>query len=202
MNRVELKLWSKSKLKNNLWNLWKGILFVSLINFGYSYLELLARNEIVLSLLQNIISIILYPLSVGLCAFFVYFVKDGNLNYNCIFDYFGQFWKLFKIYILISIIEALGLVCFIIPGIYLMFSYVLVPYLLVLRPELTISETLTLSRNMMKGHKLDLFVLGLSFLGWGVLSFLTFGILIIWVYPYIEISVTKFCLNIIDNYKN
>lgn len=49
----------------------------------------------------------------------------------------------------------------------------------------------------MQGHKLDAFVLGLSFIGWAILGTLTFGILYIWLYPYMQLTFTKFYLNIL-----
>ncbi|MHC9536721.1 DUF975 family protein [Dellaglioa sp. BT-FLS60] len=51
-------------------------------------------------------------------------------------------------------------------------------------PELTARQKLKLSAKLMKGHKFDLFVLELSFLGWNLLSTITFGISTIWVLPY------------------
>lgn len=56
------------------------------------------------------------------------------------------------------------------------FSYTLVPYIMAENPTLTANEAITLSRRMMRGHKWECFVAGLSFLGWQVLSVLTFGL--------------------------
>ena len=39
---------------------------------------------------------------------------------------------------------------------------------------------------MTEGHKFDLFVLGLSFLGWALLCVITLGIAAIWVTPYMS----------------
>ena len=44
----------------------------------------------------------------------------------------------------------------------------------------------------MKGHKWDLFVLMLSFLGWALLGALTFGILYIWILPYMNTTLILF----------
>ncbi|TCD54461.1 DUF975 family protein [Alloscardovia theropitheci] len=46
------------------------------------------------------------------------------------------------------------------------------------------TEAITASKNMMKGHKGELFVLDLSFLGWYILSGFTFGLLNLYVTPY------------------
>jgi len=49
---------------------------------------------------------------------------------------------------------------------------------------------------MMKGYKLDLFILWLSFIGWFILSVITFGIALIWVVPYIRLATTEFYLEV------
>ena len=44
----------------------------------------------------------------------------------------------------------------------------------------------------MDGHKMELFVLDLSFIGWYLLCVITFGIAFIWVAPYIQATKTNF----------
>lgn len=53
----------------------------------------------------------------------------------------------------------------------------------------------------MNGHKLDAFVLSLSFIGWAFVGALTLGIAYIWIYPYMAVTFTKFYLNILDSSK-
>jgi len=45
---------------------------------------------------------------------------------------------------------------------------------------------------MMKGHKAELFFLGLSFIGWFFLSVLTLGIGFLWLVPYVNTSLALF----------
>ncbi|MBW3095089.1 DUF975 family protein [Bifidobacterium sp. 64T4] len=66
--------------------------------------------------------------------------------------------------------------CTIIGGIIKTFSYLLVPFILAENPSMKACDAITLSRRMMKGHKWECFVAMLSFLGWDILSSLTFGI--------------------------
>lgn len=58
-----------------------------------------------------------------------------------------------------------------------MLSYFLVPYIMAENPTIRANEAITLSRRMMNGHKWECFVAQLSFLGWHVLSTLTFGLI-------------------------
>lgn len=64
----------------------------------------------------------------------------------------------------------------IVGGVIKRYSYYLVPYILAENPTLTGREAITLSRKMMKGHKWQCFGYELSFLGWSLLSGLTFGL--------------------------
>ena len=47
-------------------------------------------------------------------------------------------------------------------------------------------ECINESKRMTEGHKMDLFVLGLSFIGWELVCAITFGIATIWVQPYMQ----------------
>ena len=65
------------------------------------------------------------------------------------------------------------------------YSYYMVPFILAENPEVTGSAAITLSRNMMNGHKWRIFLLEVSLWGWEILSALTLGILgIFYVNPY------------------
>lgn len=142
-----------------------------------------------LGLLGLALAILLFnPLIVGCRKFFLqnsrggaeldemgYAFKNGNLG-RTVLTMFLQ-----------ALFTALWSLLFVIPGIVKAYAYRLTPYLLTDHPELTGTEAITLSRQMMKGHKWRAFVLDLSFLGWILLSVLTLGILtIFYVGPYMN----------------
>lgn len=81
---------------------------------------------------------------------------------------------------------------FIIPGLVMDFAYAMTPYILKDNPELSAWEASTRSREMMKGHKFDLFWLELSFIGWILLSILTLGIGLFWLVPYMQTAIAAF----------
>lgn len=82
---------------------------------------------------------------------------------------------------------------FIIPGIVKSFSYFAVPFIRREHPEMSATEVITASRQMMNGHKWELFVMYLSFIGWAILDILTLGILgLFYVNPYIYSSEAAF----------
>ena len=65
-------------------------------------------------------------------------------------------------------------------------------YILADNPGMSGSEAIKKSKQMMKGHKWELFVLILSFFWWYVLCTITFGIAYIYVAPYINVTMTNF----------
>ncbi len=74
---------------------------------------------------------------------------------------------------------------FIIPGIIKFYSYSQAMFIKAENPEIPASRAIELSKAMMNGHKADLLYLQISFLGWFILSALTYNILgIIYVFPY------------------
>jgi len=75
---------------------------------------------------------------------------------------------------------------FFIPGIIKSYSYSMAPYILAENKGKPALECINESKAMTNGHKMDLFVLGLSFIGWILLCLVTFGIAYIWVGPYIQ----------------
>ncbi len=82
--------------------------------------------------------------------------------------------------------------CFLIGPLNIGFAYAMTPYILAENPELSAWDASTRSREMMKGHKFDLFYLYLSFIGWGILAVLTLGIGFIWLVPYVQTTTAAF----------
>ncbi len=91
-----------------------------------------------------------------------------------------------------NIFICLWSLLFLIPGIIKAYSYSMSSFILADHPEYDWNTCLTESRKMMKGHKWQLFCLRLSFIGWLLLSAVTFGIAALWVAPYIQASVANF----------
>lgn len=136
-----------------------------------------------LSLLLTIF--LLGPLEVG-CRNFL----KKNLNAPAELDamntaFVPKYWHNLATMLVKRIFILLWTLLFIIPGLIMSYAYEMTPYILNDNPDLGAKETLDRSREMMKGHKWELFVLDLSFIGWFLLSIVTFGIAdIFYVHPY------------------
>ena len=141
-----------------------------------------------LGLVGFLLSILVFnPLIVGCYRFFLQNSR-GPAELNELGAGFrGDWGNVVLVMFLKNLFLALWTMLFIIPGIVKAYAYRMVPYILKEHPELSGTQAITLSRRMMKGHKGDAFVLDLSFIGWILLSALTFGILhLFYVGPYIE----------------
>lgn len=64
----------------------------------------------------------------------------------------------------------------IIGGIIKRYSYFLVPYIVAENPDINGRDAIKLSRDMMDGHKMECFILELSFIGWDILGLFTLGL--------------------------
>ncbi|MFD0769799.1 DUF975 family protein [Bacillus sp. CGMCC 1.60114] len=111
-------------------------------------------------------------------------------------------FKSMKLAVLMGVYVFLWSLLLIVPGIIKGFSYSMAYYIMLDHPEYTASEALKKSQEMMKGHKLDLFILSLSLIGWFILgiaiAFFTFGIPFLWIYPYYFTTVSHFYLNLVN----
>lgn len=119
--------------------------------------------------------------------------RQENVSLNDSFGGFSNFSNNMVAGILVPIFTFLWSLLFFIPGIVKSFSYAMMFYILNDHPEYSATQAITEICKMMHGHKGELFVLYLSFLGWDLLSLLTLGILeIVYVAPYKAAAVAGF----------
>ena len=110
---------------------------------------------------------------------------DGNpYELNDLFSQFDRFSDGFVQRFLRGLYVSLWSLLFIIPGIIASYSYAMTPFLMAENPDLRPSEAISLSKDMMDGHKGELFALDLSFFGWILLCVLTLNIGNLWLNPY------------------
>ena len=77
---------------------------------------------------------------------------------------------------------------FIIPGIIKTIAYSQMYYIIAEYKDVSVTKAMRISIEITKGHKWDLFVMYLSFLGWEILAAFTLGILNLWLLPYINMT--------------
>ncbi len=164
----------------------------------------LASQGSVWSLCINIAEILVFcPLLVGLVNCFKIILVDGDDRTvtNTFKVGFGNYWHNLWGVVLCKIFVVLWSLLLVIPGIIKSLSYAMTNYILVDRPDLSANEAINLSKEMMYGHKFDLFYLYLSFAGWFILCILTLGIGYLWLLPYVQTAQASFYLDVKADYE-
>ncbi|WP_459502046.1 DUF975 family protein [Bacillus sp. C1] len=72
------------------------------------------------------------------------------------------------------------------------FSYAMTYYVMIDHPEYGALQAMKESKEIMKGHKMDLFLLWLSFIGWAILAVIPFGLGLLWLSPYVSTTTAHF----------
>ena len=89
----------------------------------------------------------------------------------------------------------------IVMGIVKHYEYYLIPYIIAENPKIDIKEAFSISKQLMNGNKWNLFCIHISFMGWRLLSILTFGLLdILFVNPYIALVDADFYMKLRHSY--
>ena len=104
--------------------------------------------------------------------------------------------------LLTSIFTFLWSLLLIVPGIIKSYAYAMANYISLDHPEYTPNNCIDYSQDMMDGHKMELFLLDLSFIGWILLGILSFGIGMLWVTPYLQTSHAVFYEKIKEEFEN
>lgn len=111
--------------------------------------------------------------------------RGREMPCSTLLDGFRIAGRVILLVILETVFITLWAMLFIIPGIIAVYRYRFALYNLLENPELNPLDAITMSKQQTYGHKWELFVLDLSFLGWSILSALTLGLLSIWLTPYV-----------------
>ncbi len=126
------------------------------------------------------------PLQVGMCRYFME-NRQSAAPFATVWTVFRTpYLNVVKVQLLVTLKVMLGMVLFIVPGVYWAFCYRMVPYLLAENPYLTPGRAMELSRQMMEGEKWRSYVLNLSFIGWYLLGSLLLGVGVLFVNPYCQ----------------
>jgi len=120
-------------------------------------------------------------------------VMDGREpRIETLFSKFSKLGTGIAMRLLTGIFILLWSLLFIIPGIVAAYRYAMTPYILAENPDMGVMDAIDASKELMRGNKFRLFCLHFSFIGWNLLAVLTFGVLSLWVHPYMEAANAAF----------
>lgn len=181
MNRKELKAQAKAQLKGNIGVLIAVTLIIGAISAVASTLAALIPFG------GAIIAIVITPAFVlSTSRIYLMVVRGGNPEIKDSFSGFDDFFSAFKVTFLVGFYTFLWSLLFVIPGIIKGYSYSMSMYVLADNKGMSARECIAESKKMTNGHKAELFVLDLSFIGWYLLSCLTCGLAMLYVVPLIN----------------
>jgi uncharacterized membrane protein len=131
-------------------------------------------------------------MTLGSVIFSLALSRNQNPKLELIFEGFKRFGVALAAYLLITLFIILWSLLFIIPGIIAGLSYSMTFFIIADNDSIKASEAIELSKKMMMGNKWKFFKLGIRFVGWGLLCILTLGVGLLWLTPYIQVSIAKF----------
>ena len=168
-NRIQLKMQAKQSLTGK-WGIAIGTIVIASLILGVS-----AYIPVASIVLSGIFS-------VGLAIVMLEIVRNWEVQFTDMFKGFNNFGTNCIAGVLVSVFTILWSLLFVIPGIIKAYSYSMTFYILADHPEMSAKDAIRTSQVMMEGHKMDLFILELSFFGWYLLCGITFGLAALYVY--------------------
>lgn len=159
-----------------------------------------ASREALSNTLVNVAGLSLLPLEFGLAANFLNLSRGKGLSISQLFDGFNDYKIIFTTLFLVQIYTALWALLLFIPGVVKSYSYSMTPFILKDNPTMKNNEAIDLSMKLMKGHKMQLFLLDLSMIGWALLCMLTLGLGILLLQPYNTTAHAAFYRDLINDY--
>jgi len=132
------------------------------------------------------------PLTWAFGVMFLDFIRGNELKVGKLFDGYKDCIRIGIAFFLYFLVVLVGVIFFIVPGIIFAMMFAQVPYILRDDENIGVIDALKKSANMMKGHKMQLFLLYLSFIGWAILAILTLGIGYLFLFPYMYTTVAHY----------
>lgn len=134
----------------------------------------------------------------GYCTYLLKQHDRQERDYKDLFSHFNNYGSALCLSLTEGILIFLWSLLLVFPGIIAGYRYAMAPFIMAENPELTATQAITLSKQMMKGNKGRLFCLELSFIGWALLSALTLGIGELFLVPYTSAARAAFYRSLCD----
>lgn len=206
MTRAELKSAAKEQIKGNIG---KYFLCYLIVMIGYFLLVNLPIQAVTKKMTRDILLgrsvsflpfifiiifgfIIASPIQLSFVKLELGMTKNENIKVSGLIEGYKRTGACIALTLLIQIFVMLWSLLLLIPGIIKSLSYSMAFYVLADNPQMSAMEALNESKEIMKGHKWEFFVLNLSFILWILLGAITFGLAFIYVMPYMRATTANF----------
>lgn len=185
-----------------------GNIYSTVSALGYDVYSTMLRRFVLASIVSYLIRLlynflVVYPFEVGCCRFYMDAHYKEPAHKALIAGFSENYVNVIIVQLLRHLKVFLWSLLLFIPGVIKNYETFMVPYLLAENPDIDRKEVFRLSREMMNGNKLNVFVLNLSFIGWIILSTFTGGAAyIFFVGPYYDASLANIALRIRAEHKS
>jgi uncharacterized membrane protein len=167
---------------------WKNLAVITLV---YSLVSSVAAYLYIGSILVS------GPLAVAYAGIALRVIYGDRVTVDNVFDGFKNgFVNNFLLGLVNTLLIALWSLLLVVPGIVKSCAYSMSYFIAAENPGMSQSEARRRSEEMMMGHKMEYFILNLSFIGWIFLSIFTFGIGMFFVMPYMQTASAAFYDNL------
>ena len=188
----------KNRALSALENKWGNFVAITFVyGFIIGVTQILSGDKdspAILHLIGLVLFILALPLTWGYQTLFLGAVRGGEATAKDMFEGYNKelFSRVLTTTLLYYVYVFLWSLLLLIPGCIKAYSYAMTPYILKDNPEMKNNAAIEESMRMMDGHKLELFLLDLSFIGWAILSILTCCIGFLWLVPYMNMARVNF----------
>ena len=188
----------KNRALSALENKWGNFVAITFVyGFIIGITQILSGDKdspAILHLIGLVLFILALPLTWGYQTLFLGAVRGGDATAKDMFEGYNKelFSRVLTTTLLYYVYVFLWSLLLLIPGCIKSYSYAMTPYILKDNPEMKNNAAIEESMRMMYGHKLELFLLDLSFIGWAILSILTCCIGFLWLVPYMNMARVNF----------
>lgn len=213
MNRIELKNKARELINGNKWYILKPLVFFGLafavvtflaycldMAFGLTTKEVITIGDtiftynnggIISDIVGLLVSLVSMAFGVSYAYYILSFVRGKKMELSDIVDWIKENWVIAVLVTLLAGLIILGFsILLIIPGIIAAIGLQFYQEVCVDNTDMKPMDIVRKTWNMTNGHKLDLFIIALSFIGWIILAPFTLGILYIWLAPYMTVTLT------------
>lgn len=132
------------------------------------------------------------PFMLGWALYGLKLARGDSPDIQDMFSGFNEYGKSLGAYLLITIYVLLWSLLLIVPGIMALYSYAMTYFIMADNPDIKVNDAIQTSRHLMYGKRWKYFCLSMRYFGWMVLVTLTFGIGMIWLWPYMQTAFAEF----------
>lgn len=193
ISNSDIRSKSKEQLKGD-WGLPIGVCFVMLL--VSACVQGIVSGILNMDELGFLSMLISAPLNLGIAIFMLHLARQEERSLNTLFEGFSDYMLSLVATFFMTLFMLLWMLLLIVPGIIAGLSYSLSYYIIAEDRSMGARDAIKKSKEMMIGHKSQLFGMCMHFLLLSLLCVFTLGIGFLWLFPYMNLSMTHFYLEV------